>query len=128
MGRTKKDFYLIGPPLIPSHLFLLGSGFLKDLLYDLLLLDQERTYNAVLDTVGAARTTVSTLNGLLGLGDLGVLAGAESRDSGKLDATVTTLRGSSPLLDVEVTKLSTRGLDDADLVGAGVVRIPPPVG
>lgn len=31
--------------------------------------------------------------------------------------------GQFPLLDVEVTKLSTRGLDDADLVGAGVVPV-----
>lgn len=107
MRRTKKFFILIGPPLIPIPLFLLGSGFLEDLysedlvsisvisrrisifaggssdadlLHNLLLLDQERTYNAVLDTVGAARTTVGTLNGLLGLGDLRVLAGTESRN------------------------------------------------
>ena len=49
-----------------------------DLLDDLLLLDQERTDNAVLDTVGAARSTIGTLDGLGGLGDLGVLAGTKS--------------------------------------------------
>ena len=51
-----------------------------DLLDDLGLLDQERANNAVLDTVGAARSTVGTLDGLGRLGDLGVLAGTESGD------------------------------------------------
>lgn len=53
-------------------------GLLEDLLDDLLLLDQEGTDDAVLDAVGAARTAVGALNGLLGTGDGGVLAGAES--------------------------------------------------
>lgn len=50
------------------------------LLDDLLLLDEESTNDAVLHAVGAARATVRTLDGLLGLGDLGILSGAESRD------------------------------------------------
>jgi hypothetical protein len=34
----------------------------------------------------------------------------------ELDATVTTFRRSSGLLDVKVSKLTAGGLDDADLV------------
>ncbi len=55
-------------------------GLLEDLLDDLLLLDQEGADNAVLDAAGAAGTTVSTADVLLGAGDLSVLAGAESGD------------------------------------------------
>ena len=55
-------------------------GLLEDLLDDLLLLDQEGTDNAVLNTASAAGTTVGTANVLLGAGDLSVLAGAESGD------------------------------------------------
>lgn len=39
----------------------------------------------------------------------------------ELDATVTALWCSALLLEVKVTKLSTWGLDDADLVGGGVI-------
>lgn len=53
---------------------------LQNLLDDLLLLDQEGADDAVPDAVTASRTTVGALDGLLGLGDLGVLAGTESRD------------------------------------------------
>lgn len=53
-------------------------GLLEDLLDDLLLLDQEGTDNAVLDTASAARATVGTADILLRAGDLGVLAGTES--------------------------------------------------
>lgn len=90
-------------PFSPFTLLPLGSGFLKDLiceetfsqhlpvwwgaryretdlLHDLLLLDQERAYNTVLDAVRAARATIGALDGLLGLGDLRVFAGAEGRD------------------------------------------------
>ena len=55
-------------------------GLLKDLLDNLLLLDQESTDNAVTDAVGAARSTVRTLDGLLWAGDLSILARAESWD------------------------------------------------
>lgn len=41
--------------------------------------------------------------------------------AGELGATVTALGGSGPLLEVKVPESTTRGLDDADLVGAGVV-------
>ena len=57
-----------------------GGVLLEHLLDNLLLLDEESADDAVLDAVGAAGTTVGTLDGLLGAGDLGVLAGTESRD------------------------------------------------
>ena len=59
---------------------LLLLGLLHDLLDDLLLLDQESTNDSVTDAVGAAGTTVSTVDGLLAAGDASVLGGAESRD------------------------------------------------
>lgn len=59
---------------------LLLLGLLHDLLDDLLLLDQEGADDAVTDAVGAAGATVGTLDGLLGAGDLGVLAGTEGGD------------------------------------------------
>jgi len=132
----------------PRH----GVDVEADLLDDLLLLDQERADDAVLDAVGAAGSTVGTLDGLGGLRDLGILAGAEGGDlyikrpsiskgcfmnqspqpqaipecggrthARQLDATVTALHGSTLLLDVEVPKLSTGRLHNADLVGPGVV-------
>ena len=71
-----------------NRLTLLLLGLLEDLLDDLLLLDQESTDDAVLDAVGASRTTVGALDGLLGAGDGGVLAGAEGGDTGELGAAV----------------------------------------
>lgn len=59
---------------------LLLLGLLHDLLDDLLLLNEEGADDAVADAVGAAGATVGTLDGLLGAGDLGVLAGTESGD------------------------------------------------
>jgi len=47
---------------------------------DLGLLDEESTNDTVTNAVGATRSTVSTLNGLLSLGDLSVFTGAESGD------------------------------------------------
>ena len=64
------------------HLFLLLALLLllQHLLDDLLLLNEESSDNAVTDAVTASRTTVGTLDGLLGAGDLGVLAGTEGGD------------------------------------------------
>ena len=59
---------------------LLLLGLLHDLLDDLLLLDKEGADDTVADAVGAAGATVGTLDGLLGAGDLGVLAGTEGGD------------------------------------------------
>jgi hypothetical protein len=61
---------------------------LEHLLDDLLLLDQESTDNAVLDAVGASRSTVRTLDGLLGAGDGGIFAGSEGGDTGELGTAV----------------------------------------
>ena len=66
-------------------------GLLEDLLDDLLLLDQESTDDAVLDAAGASRSTVGALDGLLGAGDGGVLAGAEGGNARKLGAAVLTM-------------------------------------
>jgi hypothetical protein len=46
-----------------------------------------------------------------------------STHAGELDATVTALGSSALLLDVEVTELAARSLDDADLVGPRVVPV-----
>ena len=59
---------------------LLLLSLLHDLLDDLLLLNEEGADDTVADAVGAAGATVGTLDGLLGAGDLGVLAGTESGD------------------------------------------------
>jgi hypothetical protein len=71
-----------------NRLTLLLLRLLEDLLDDLLLLDQESADNAVLDAVGASRSTVRTLDGLLGTGDGGIFAGTESGDTGKLGTAV----------------------------------------
>lgn len=62
-----------------SSLFLLLALalLLQHLLDNLLLLDQERADDAVAHAVAAPRSTVCALDGLLGLGDLGVLAGSQ---------------------------------------------------
>jgi hypothetical protein len=62
------------------HLFLLLALLLllEHLLDDLLLLNEESSDDTVADTVTASGTTVGALDGLLGLGDLRVLAGSES--------------------------------------------------
>jgi hypothetical protein len=77
-------FRWFGSPLecVVTRLFLLRALLLllQHLLHDLLLLDKEGANDAVADAVTASRATVGTLNGLLGVGDLGVLARAESGD------------------------------------------------
>lgn len=77
-------------PFIPDCLCLtlLLLRLLEHLLDHLLLLNQESTDNAVLNAVGAARSSVSALNGLLGAGNGGVLAGAESWNTSKLGTAV----------------------------------------
>jgi hypothetical protein len=67
-------------PLAHHYLALLLLRLLEHLLDDLLLLNEECSDNTVLDAVRAAGATVRTLDGLLGLGDGGVLAGSEGRD------------------------------------------------
>ena len=70
-------------PTLDMHPLALSSlllRLLEHLLDDLLLLNQESTDNAVLDTAGAAGTTVGTADVLLGARNLGVFAGAEGGD------------------------------------------------
>lgn len=66
-----------------------------DLLDNLLLLDEERAHNTVLDAVGTTRSTVRTLDGLLRAGDGGVFAWAEGRDL-QFGRLVCVLRSSLP--------------------------------
>lgn len=61
---------------------------LQHLLDNLLLLDQERTNDTVLDASGAAGATVGTADVLLGTGDLGVFTGTEG---GNLKAIISLL-------------------------------------
>ena len=78
-----------------DRLTLLLLGLLEHLLDDLLLLDQESADDAVLDAAGAPRSTVRTLDGLLGAGNLGILAGTEGRDALELGTTVLPLVNNS---------------------------------
>lgn len=97
------------------------SGLLKNTLDDLLLLDKESTDDLLLDGVGRDGTTVSTADGLLGLGDVGVLAGSQSSNTRKRNTGISTLGAGTVLLDMVVTEVATRGLDDLDLVRSRVV-------
>jgi hypothetical protein len=111
-----------------NRLTLLLLGLLEHLLDDLLLLDQESADNAVLDAAGAPRSTVRTLDGLLGRRagtpwslvpqSCQSLITASSVFAGQ---TYTALGGSALLLDVQVTELTAGSLDDADLLALGVV-------
>lgn len=97
------------------------SRLLKDALDDLLLLNKESTDDLLLDSVGRDGTTVSTADGLLGLGDVGVLAGSQSSNTRKRNTGISTLGAGTVLLDMVVTEVATRGLDDLDLVRSRVV-------
>lgn len=90
MNTESPSFDMLEPQLPSNHpnLTLLLLRLLEDLLDDLLLLNEESADDAVLDAVGASRTTVGALNSLLGAGDGGVLAGAEGGNTGELGATV----------------------------------------
>lgn len=84
-SSEKVDAKFVSPshPLLHSearHLFLLVGLLLEHLLHDLLLLNEEGADDAVLDAVGAPGAAVRPADGLLGLRDLGVLAGSEGGD------------------------------------------------
>ena len=97
------------------------SRLLENSLDDLLLLNEESTDDLVSNRVGRDATTVSTVNGLVGLGDIGVLSGSQGLNTRKRSTSVTTLGSGTVLLDMVVSKVSTRGLDDLNLVRSGVV-------
>jgi len=103
-------------------------GFLEDLLDNLLLLDQERSDNSILNAVGTPGSTVGTRHVLGWLGDVGIFLWSESWDPWEFDSTVTALWCSTLLLDVQVPELSAGGLHNTDPVASGVVPIPSSVG
>lgn len=99
----------------------LFAGLLENSLDNLLLLNKEGSDNSVLDTVGAQRSAVSSLDGLGGLGNSGKLSGSEGGDSGESNTALTALGSTGGLLDVQVSEVATGSLDDLDSVGSGVV-------
>lgn len=107
--------------LVLGSLSLLLLLLLQHSLDDLLLLNQEGSDDSLLDTVGTSGTTVSSLDGLVGLRDRSVLSWSQRGNTWQSNATVTTLDSGTLLLDVLSNQLSTWGLDDLDLVGSGVV-------
>lgn len=88
---------------------------------DLLFLNQECSHNSLLNTVSTSGSTVCSLNGLVGLGNLSVLSWSQGGDTLQSITTVTTLWSGGLFLDVLSNELSTRGFDHLDLVGSGVV-------
>lgn len=105
-----------------AGVLLRGLGlFLDNLLDDLLLLDQESSHDSLLDTVGATRATVDTGHGLAGLGQSGVSSWSHGSNTWKSDTAVTTLRSRHQLFNVLGVQHTAWGLDDPDLVRAGVV-------
>lgn len=81
------------------HFRLALSGLLRlleNLLDNLLLLNQESTDNAVLDTSGAAGTTVGTADVLLGAGDLGVFTGTEGGNLEKSSSAIVSQKSATP--------------------------------
>lgn len=61
----------------------------------------------VADAMGATRTTISTVDGLLVLSQTGILGGAEGRHTIQSALAVTTLGLSSLLILVDVGELTT---------------------
>lgn len=98
------------------RLFLLATLalLLEHLLDDLLLLDQEGADNAVTHAVAASRATVGALDGLLGVADLGVLAGAQGGDleGNALDSWLVGFRGGRPRMQPR-TWAPTNGTEEA---------------
>jgi hypothetical protein len=100
---------------------LLLSGLLEHTLNDLLFLNEEGTDDSLLDTAGADVTTVGTLDGLVWLGNVGVFTWSQAGNTWKSNTAVTALWSRGILLDVQVSEVTTWGLDDLDLVRSGVV-------
>jgi hypothetical protein len=111
------------------RLFLLLARLLvlQHLLDDLLLLDQEGPHDAVTNAVTASRSTVGALNGLLGLGDLGVLAGSQGGNLCLSSISIQKLaRPVTPdvILDfagtAEEDEMSTAGKKHSHLIQANI--------
>lgn len=93
--------------LLWGNLLLAGLLRRDHALDDLGLLNQERANDPVAHARRAARSSVRALDSLLALRDLGVLAGAEGRDSRKGDVAVTALGRGGGLLDDQVAELAS---------------------
>ena len=74
--------------------------------------------------MGTLVATVDARNVLLGLGDPGVLLGAEVGDTSQGARAATTVDSSSVLLAVLDNQLTTRGLHNLGLVGLGGIGMP----
>jgi len=98
------------------RLSLLLATLFEHLLHDLLLFDQESAHYPILYAVGTARTTIGTLDSLLGAGDCGIFAGTECRNACKFDSTITALYWRAALFDVEISESTAGSLDYADVV------------
>lgn len=106
-----------------SSLLLRLSLSLEHVLDDLGLLDEEGTHDAHAHASRASRTTVSTRNRLLTLRDGAVLARAVRLDAAQVRVAVTALGDSAALLNVQVSQVSTRRLDDLSASRLGVVGV-----
>jgi hypothetical protein len=80
---------------------------LEDTLDDLLFFDQKGTDDAAADTVATTGATISTVDGLLSLGDVVELTGTESLDTSQVVTTVTATRSLDGLLLVLVNQFGT---------------------
>lgn len=94
---------------------------LQNLLHNLLLLDQERPNNPIPHTVCAPRASIGARHRFLRLGHRGELTRSSCWEAWQLDLAVAAFRRCTTLLDVEVSKLATGGLDNAGLVGTSIV-------
>lgn len=107
-----------------DFVLLLGLSLsLEDVLDDLSLFDEEGADDPGANATGASRTAVSTRHALLTLRDGSVLARSVCLDTGKVGVAVTALGDGASLLDVEVTKVATRCLDELSASRLGVVRV-----
>jgi hypothetical protein len=70
---------------------------LEHLLDNLLLLDEECADDAVLDTSGTSRSSVCALNGLLWLGEVGVLSGTECGNFGPVSVIPNSIEYATEL-------------------------------
>lgn len=106
--------------LLLWHL-LTSSSLLHNSLDHLLFLNQESSHNLISNSICRHAATISSVDGLLGLGHRGVLARTQGNDTGQGGTSDTTLGTGTSLLGVVVHEVAAGRLDDFDAVGAGVV-------
>ena len=111
----------------PPRLLLLLHLLLENLLYNLLLLDEEGTDDAGLHALPAAGTTVAASHLLLALVEIFERNRPEVLDAGKNDTTVTAPCTYSPLGDVVTCELAAGSLNRLGLVRLVAVAMPPVV-